>query len=78
VEWEKNKHQDRKINEFLDKLGDLMWNMGYSGEAIKDKIKSGLASSLRRSWAIVQNKPENVSAYMGALREFAHQIEDDD
>jgi hypothetical protein len=55
-----------------------MWKVGYSGEAIKDKIKSGLTSSLRRSWAALQNKPENVSAYMGALREFAHQIEDDD
>jgi hypothetical protein len=78
VEWERIKHQDGKIDEFLDKLGDLMWKVGYSGEAIKDKIKSGLTSSLRRSWAAVQHKPENVSAYMGALREFAHQIEDDD
>src|SRR5712671_3624068 len=72
------KHQDGKIDEFLDKLGDLMWKVGYSGEAIKDKIKSGLTSGLRRSWAAVQNKPDNVSAYMGALREFSHQIEDDD
>jgi hypothetical protein len=78
VEWEKIKHQDGKIDEFLDKLGELMWKVGYSGEARKDKIKSGLTSSLRRSWAAVQNKPENVSSYMGALREFAQQIEDDD
>src|SRR6266849_10249237 len=55
-----------------------MWKVGYFGEAIKDKIKSGLTSSLRHSWAAVRNKPDNVSAYMGALREFAHQIEDDD
>src|SRR4030088_3282451 len=55
-----------------------MWKVGYSGEAIKDKIKSGLTSSLRRSWAAVQNKPDNVSTYMGALQEIAHQIEDDD
>src|SRR6266849_4313569 len=78
VEWERIKHQDGKIEEFLDKLGDLMWNVSYFGEAIKDRIKSGLTSSLRCSWAAVQNKPDNVSAYMGALREFAHQIEDDD
>jgi hypothetical protein len=49
MEWEKIKHQDGKIDEFLDKLGDLMWKVGYSGEAIKDKIKSGLTSSLRCS-----------------------------
>src|SRR6266849_6781613 len=55
-----------------------MWKVGYFGEAIEDKITSGLTSSLRHSWAAVQNKPDNVSAYMGALREFAHQIEDDD
>jgi hypothetical protein len=55
-----------------------MWKVGYSGEAIKNKIKSGLTSSLRRSWAAVQNKSDNVFAYMGALREFAHQIGDDD
>jgi ElaB/YqjD/DUF883 family membrane-anchored ribosome-binding protein len=72
VEGEKIKHQDRKINEFLNKLGDLMWKVGYSGEDIKDKIKSRLTSSLRHSWATVQNKQENVFAYMGALREFAH------
>ena len=78
VEWEKIRHQDGKIDEFLDKLGDLMWKVGYLGEAYKDKIKFGLTSSLRRSWAAVQNKPDNVSAYMGALRDFAHQIEDDD
>src|SRR6266849_6102109 len=45
---------------------------------MKDKIKSGLTSSLRRSWATVQNKPDYVSSYLGALREYAHQIEDDD
>jgi hypothetical protein len=72
------KHQDGKIDEFRDTLGDLMWKVGYSGEAIKYKMKSGLTSSLRRSWTAVQNKPDNVPAYMGALREFAHQIEDDD
>jgi hypothetical protein len=55
-----------------------MWKVGYSGEAIKDTIKSGLTSNLRRNWAAVQNKPDNVSANMGALREFAYQIEDDD
>ena len=61
------RHQDGKIDEFLDKLGDLMWKVGYSGEAIKDKIKSGLTNTMRHSWATVQNKSENVSAYMGAL-----------
>jgi hypothetical protein len=60
VEWEKIKHQDGKIDEFLDKLGELMWKVGYSGEAIEDKRKSGLTSGLRRSCVAVQNKPENV------------------
>jgi hypothetical protein len=50
VEWEKIKHQDGKMDEFLDKLGDIMWKVGYSGEAIKDMIKSRLTSSLQRSW----------------------------
>jgi hypothetical protein len=77
VEWEKIKYQDGKIDEFLAKLGDLMWKVGYSGEAIKDKIKSGLTSSLQCSWAAVQNKPENVADYMGALRELPYKIKDD-
>jgi len=78
AEWEKARHQDGKIDEFLDKIGHLMWKVNYSGDMVKDKIKSGLTDSMRRSWAAVQNKPENVSAYMGALREFAHQLEDND
>jgi hypothetical protein len=78
VEWEKIKNQDGKIAEFLDKLGDLIWKLSYSGKAIKDKINSGLTSSLRYSWAVVQNKPEKVVVHMDALREFANQIEYDD
>jgi hypothetical protein len=52
--------------------------VGYSGEIIEDKIKSGLNSSLQHSWATIQNKLENVATYMGSLLEFAHQIENDD
>jgi hypothetical protein len=77
MQWEKIKHQDGRIDEFLDKLSDLMWKVGYLEEEIKDKIKCRLTSSLRRSWAAVENKPENVATYMATLREFTHQIEDD-
>jgi hypothetical protein len=55
-----------------------MRKVGYLGEAIKEKIKSGLTRSLQHSWVAVQNKTENVATYMGALRGLAHQIENDD
>jgi hypothetical protein len=50
----------------------------YSGEASKDKINSGLNSSLRRSWATVQNKLKNDAVNMGEVWEIPHHIEDED
>ena len=42
---------------------------------VRDKIKEGLTDEMRRSWAMVQGKPEKIYLYMDALREFAHEIE---
>ena len=42
---------------------------------MKDKIKEGLTDEMRRSWAMVQGKPEKISPYMDALWAFAHEIE---
>ena len=55
-----------------------MYATNYMGEMVIDKIKEGLTDEMRRNWALVQNKPTLVTAYMGALRAFTHEIEQTD
>ena len=41
---------------------------------VKDKIKAGMMDEMRRNWAMVQGKPEQIYPYMDALRKFSHEI----
>ena len=54
-----------------------MWQTGYSGEVIKDKIKKGLDKELRREWAKAHPKPDDVAGYIEHLQELGHAIEND-
>ena len=41
VELERIKHQDGKIDEFLDKLGDLMWKVGSRAKPSRTRSSPG-------------------------------------
>ena len=74
-EWNRLRHRDGNIDYFLDRIHNLIYATGYTGEMVKDKIKEGLTDEMRRNWAMVQGKPEQIYPYMDALRKFAHEIE---
>ena len=78
VEWNRLRHQEGKIDAFLDRLIHLTYATGYSGDMVIDKIKEGLTDTMRRNWALVQNKPKDTSEYIAALRAFGHEIEQTD
>ena len=73
-EWNCLCHHDGNINYFLDRIHDIIYATGYTGKMVKDKIKEGLTDEMRRNWAMVQGKPEQIYPYMDALRKFAHEI----
>jgi len=75
LEWNRLRHKEGHIDEFLDRILNLMYAIGYSGDIVKDKIKEGLTDEMRKNWALVQNKPEPAPQYMASLRAFAHEIE---
>ena len=74
-EWNHLRHRDGNIDYFLDRIRNLIYATGYTGEMVKDKIKEGLTDEMRRNWAMVQGKPEQIYPYMDALQKFAHEIE---
>ena len=74
-EWNRLRHRNGNIDHFLDRIHHLIHATGYTGEMVRNKIKEGLTDEMRRSWAMVQGKPEKIYPYMDALREFAHEIE---
>ena len=74
-EWNRLRHRDGNIDYFLDRIHKLIYAMGYTGEMVKDKFKEGPTDEMRRNWAMVLGKPEQIYPYMDALRKFAHEIE---
>ena len=74
-EWNRLRHREGNIDYFLDRIHHLIYATGYTGKMVKDKIKEGLMDEMRRSWAMVQGKPEKIYLYMDALHEFAREIE---
>src|SRR5947209_471904 len=75
LEWNRLRHREGQIDNFLDRIITLAYATGYSGDMVIDKVKEGLTDTMRASWAMVQNKPKDVSEYMAALRAFGHEIE---
>ena len=69
-EWNCLCHCDGNIDYFLDRIHNLIYATSYMGEMVKDKIKEGLTDEMRRNWAMVQGKPEQIYPYMDALRRF--------
>ena len=75
LEWNRLRHRDGHIDDFLDRIIALTYATGYSGDMVLDKIKEGLTDEMRRNWAMVQNKPTTVPEYLAALRAYAREIE---
>ena len=74
-EWNRLRHRDGNIDYFLDRIHNLIYATGYTGEMVKNKIKEGLTDEMWRNWAMVQGKREQIYPYMDALRKFSHEIE---
>ena len=64
------------IDYYLDKLIRLMWQTGYKGQIVEDKLKRGLNYKLGEDWARVIKKPETVEEQIVLLREMGHWMED--
>jgi len=75
LEWNRLRHRDGHIDDFLDRIIALTYATGYSGDMVLDKVKEGLTDEMRRNWAMVQNKPTRVPEYLASLRAYAHEIE---
>ena len=63
------------INDYLDKLIRLIWQTGYKGQTVKDKLKRGLNHKLGEDWARVIKKLETVEEQIVLLREMGHRME---
>ena len=75
TDWHLLKHTN-SIDDYLDKLIRLMWQAGYKGQTVKDKLKRGSNHNLGEDWARVIKKPETVEEQIVLLREMGHQMED--
>jgi hypothetical protein len=75
AEWESLTHKLGKIDEYLDRIGQLSFLTKYNHDAVKDKVIAGLHKDLRIEWAKVQDKPEVLPLYMKSLRELGHRLE---
>ena len=62
-EWNRLRHRDGNVDYFLDLIHHLIYATGYPREMVRDKIKEGLTDEMRRSWGMVQGKPEKIYPY---------------
>jgi hypothetical protein len=74
AKWDKLT-QTAGIDAFLDKIVQLMWKTGYSGEVVDDKISQGLNSELALDWAKVPVKPESLHERIQMIRHMGHVLE---
>ncbi|CUS09856.1 unnamed protein product [Tuber aestivum] len=63
---------------YLDKIIDLMYKLNYTDhQQVKDKVRAGISSELRKSWALMTPHPETLDDYLDLLRKVGHNREDD-
>jgi uncharacterized membrane protein YgcG len=67
--------QTAGIDAFLDKIVQLMWKTGYSGEVVDDKISQGLNAELALDWAKVAVKPDTLHERIQLIRHMGHVLE---
>ena len=63
------------IDDFLDRLTNLMWRTGYTEEVAKDKLIQGLNKEVGLAWAQTPQKPWSLHEQMSLLRDIGHNLE---
>jgi hypothetical protein len=74
AEWDSLTPMLGKIDEYLDRIGQLSFLTKYNHDVVKDKVITGLHKDLRIEWAKVQDKSEVLPLYVKSLRELGHQL----
>ena len=73
-QWQELKHMD-SIDDFLDRLTNLMWRTGYTEEVNKDKLIRGLNKEVGLAWAQTPQEPRSLHEPMALLRDIGHNFE---
>ena len=76
-EWHKLRYTD-SVDDFVDEIIRLMWLTDYEGAVVEDKVKHGLSGELRREWAKLAQKPQEIGEQLAILRDMGHVLEDCD
>ena len=72
-QWQELKHTD-SIDDFLDRLTNLMWRTGYTEEVAKDKLIRGLNKEVGLAWAQTPQKPRSHHEQMALLRDIGNNL----
>ena len=51
--WNRLRHRDGQIDNFLDRIITLVYAIGYSEDLVIDMVKEGLTDTMQASWAMV-------------------------
>ena len=76
-EWHKLRYTD-SVDDFVDEIIRLIWLTDYEGAVVEDKVKHGLSGELRREWAKLAQKPQEIGEQLAILRDMGHVLEDCD
>ena len=74
-EWHTLRMKGDKVDDFLDKVTNLMWILTPDDGTIKAKLRMGISDELYRDWEKIYNKPAPVTEQIKMLREMGHVIE---
>ena len=73
-QWQELKYTDL-IDDFLDRLSNLMWRTGYTEAVAKDKLIRGLNKEAGLAWAQTPQKPRSLHEQMALVRDIDHNLE---
>ena len=63
------------IDDFLDRLTNLMWQTGYTEEVAKGKLIRGVNKEVGLAWVQTPQKPRSLHEQMALLRDIGHNLE---
>ena len=75
-EWNDLTMKFGKIDHFCDEQMRLAFELGYSGNFVKDKARVGITTDFRNAWALKTPLPDEYVEYINLLRQTGHQLED--
>ena len=73
-QWQDFKHID-SIDDFLDRVNNLMWRTRYSEEIPEDKMVRGLNKEIGLGWAQIRQKPRSLHEQTALLKDIGHSLE---